>query len=81
MKALSGTFTEKTARLFAAGVDMALHCNGDIGEALEIVSSTPVLQGKALQRADSALAQLRAPEPFDPVDAAAELLRALAVLA
>ena len=81
MKALSGTFAEKTARLFAAGVDMALHCNGDIGEALEIVSSTPVLQGKALQRADSALAQLRAPEPFDPVDAAAELLRALAVLA
>lgn len=81
MKALSGTFAEKTARLFAAGVDIALHCNGDLAEARDVAGASPILAGRALQRADAALAQLRAPEPFDPEDAAAELDRALAVLA
>ena len=31
MKALSGSFTEKCRALFAAGVDIALHCNGSTG--------------------------------------------------
>ena len=33
MKALSGSFTERTQALFAAGVDIALHCNGHLDEA------------------------------------------------
>ena len=81
MKALSGTFHDKTTRLFAAGVDIALHCNGDIGEAEEVAAATPVLAGRALQRAQAALACLGKPQAFDPVDAARKLDEMLAVTA
>ena len=81
MKALSGTFRQKAERLFAAGVDIALHCNGDMRETRDVVSATPLLAGKALRRAEAALDCLRLPDGFDPVDAAAQLDQALAMLA
>ncbi|MGO4388589.1 beta-N-acetylhexosaminidase [Microvirga sp. 2YAF29] len=82
MKALSGTFREKTEAAFAAGVDMALHCNGDMEEMNEVAEGTPVLEGEALRRADAALARIRhEPEPLDPVDARARLDAALAMIA
>ena len=78
MKALSGTFQEKTTRLFAAGCDIALHCSGVIAEAEEVAAATPVLAGRALQRAEAAMALLKAPQAFDPVDAARKLAAMLA---
>ena len=78
MKALSGTFREKAAALFAAGVDIALHCNGNLEESREIVAATPWLEGNSLARAERALAMRHAPKPFDPVDAARKLDAALA---
>ncbi|MBV1707121.1 MAG: beta-N-acetylhexosaminidase [Hyphomicrobiales bacterium] len=71
MKALSGDFATRAAAIFAAGVDVALHCNGDLGELHAVASATPWLQGRARQRAEAALAMISGPKPFDPVEAAA----------
>jgi beta-N-acetylhexosaminidase len=82
MKALSGSFREKTEAAFAAGCDMALHCNGQMEEMAAVAEASPVLEGEALRRAEAALARIRhEPEPLDPVDARARLDAALAMTA
>ena len=73
MKALSGSFADKTRRLFAAGVDIALHCSGDIAEAEQVAANSPLLSGKSLARAQSAMALVHDGLAFDPVDAARQL--------
>jgi beta-N-acetylhexosaminidase len=66
MKALSGDFTQRTRAALDAGCDMALHCNGDMAEMKAVVAGAKLLSGKALRRADAALARIaRVPEPFD----------------
>ena len=81
MKALPGTFAEKSQALFAAGVDIALHCNGDTAEAREVASVAPELAGEAARRVALARGLLRPPTAFDPEEAAAELDRRLAAIA
>ncbi|WP_332060390.1 beta-N-acetylhexosaminidase [Bartonella sp. CB74] len=56
MKALSGNilsenFSDLTRKIFAAGCDIILHCNGNLEEMLAIAHATPFLEGKALERA------------------------------
>src|SRR5260370_610188 len=51
MKALGGSFESRAAALFAAGLDMALHCNGDLAEANAVAAATPELAGASLRRA------------------------------
>ena len=65
MKALSGSFADRTRAAFDAGCDLALHCNGDMAEMAEIAAETPELRGTALRRAESALSSLRAPNAVD----------------
>jgi beta-N-acetylhexosaminidase len=80
MKALSGSFAERTQALFSAGVDMALHCNGQLDEALPVAEASPRLDGKAAERAAKALSRLNEANPqIDPVDARAEVHSALAM--
>ena len=82
MKALPGTFREKAEALFAAGVDIALHCNGERDEAEAVADASPVLSGNAASRVARALAAIGKPRSaFDPVDAAAQLDRLLAATA
>ncbi|GLR88101.1 beta-N-acetylhexosaminidase [Bradyrhizobium iriomotense] len=73
MNALAGTITERTRSIFAAGCDIVLHCNGNIEEMHEVAGQTPELSGKALERANRALATRKAPQPFDRTVARAEL--------
>ncbi len=73
MNALAGSIAERTRAIVAAGCDMVLHCNGDLGEMREVAAETPELSGKALERAKRALASRRAPQAFDRVAARAEL--------
>ena len=82
MNALSGTLGERADAAFAAGCDMGLHCNGRLDEMEAVAAASPVLADDAKRRADAALARLggRA-EPFDPVEARAELDAALARVA
>lgn len=84
MHALTGGFFERSARAFASGVDIALHCNGDLTEAGVVAQVAAPLAGVSLARVERARAQVaeafaRA-EAFDPVDARAELASALAAL-
>lgn len=82
MKALSGSFRDRARALFAAGVDLALHCNGDLSEAGEVAAETPVLAGRSLERAEKALARVAGERlAFDPVEAGAKLAEALASVA
>lgn len=73
MNALAGTIAERTRAIFAAGCDMALHCNGNIEEMREVAGQTPELAGRALERANAALAARKPPQPFDRAAARTEL--------
>ncbi|MBL0405434.1 beta-N-acetylhexosaminidase [Microvirga aerilata] len=82
MHALSGAFRDRAEAAFAAGCDMALHCNGNMEEMTAVAEAAPVLAGEALRRANAALARItHEPEPLDPVDARSRLDAALAMIA
>lgn len=73
MNALSGNIAERTRAIFAAGCDVALHCNGNIEEMRAVAGQTPLLSGRALERANAALGARKAPQPLDREAARAEL--------
>jgi beta-N-acetylhexosaminidase len=73
MNALAGSIAERTRALLAAGCDMVLHCNGKLDEMHDVARETPELSGKALERAERALASRQAPRPFDRLKGRAEL--------
>jgi beta-N-acetylhexosaminidase len=82
MKALSGDFGQRTAALFAAGCDVALHCNGLMVEAKAVAEAAPDLAGRSLERAVSALSWLDRPQTMlDPVEAGKIIDRVLALQA
>ncbi|MGY2050199.1 beta-N-acetylhexosaminidase [Methylobacterium sp. JK268] len=78
MKALSGSFRGRTEAAFRAGIDVALHCNGDRDEMEGVAAAAPILAGAALRRAEAALARRTPPAPFDVTEAAARLEAGLA---
>ena len=57
----------------AAGCDVVLHCNGKLDEMRDVARQAPELSGKALERAEAALAWRKPPLAFDRVAAKAEL--------
>jgi beta-N-acetylhexosaminidase len=66
---LSGTIAERSRAALAAGCDVVLHCNGNLGEMMQVASASPALAGEAAKRADAALSQRAAPEEFDVAEA------------
>ena len=74
MKALGGPFADRAKAALAAGVDVVLHCNGDMSEARSVASVIPELSGEPLRRANAALAAIRSPEPFDAAMAEREFV-------
>ncbi|MFK7902245.1 MAG: beta-N-acetylhexosaminidase [Nitratireductor sp.] len=76
MQALEGDFAERSEACFEAGCDMLLHCNGQMAEMEEIAAICHVLEGDALERAQSALEQISEPDEID-VDALHQELSSL----
>lgn len=73
MKALGGSFRDRTRRIIEAGCDIVLHCNGDMDEMRAVAQAVPELTGKAARRCASALAGRKEPAPgFDRQTAWAE---------
>jgi beta-N-acetylhexosaminidase len=73
MNALAGSIGERSRTLLAAGCDMILHCSGKLDEMQQVAREAPELSGKALARAQQALAARKPPQPFDRAAAKAEL--------
>jgi beta-N-acetylhexosaminidase len=73
MNALAGSIAERTRAIIAAGCDVVLHCNGKLNEMEAVAAETPELAGKALERAERALAARKAPRAFDRAAARADL--------
>jgi beta-N-acetylhexosaminidase len=55
MKALTGSYAERTEKTLAAGCDLALHCNGKMDEMLSVAAHSTPLDGDELRRAQHAL--------------------------
>ena len=60
MQALAGTLADRTARTIAAGVDIALHCKGDMAEMVEVAGAAGRMGPAARVRAEAAVAARRA---------------------
>ncbi len=73
MKALDGTFEQRTQTALKAGCDIILHCNGERAEMDPIIANTPELTGHAATRASAALSHRITPKPFDREQAEATL--------
>lgn len=73
MRALQGSFAERARAAVAAGCDLVLHCNGNMDEMRDIVSATPILSGKALARAERAMAALKPAKAFVVAEAQARV--------
>jgi beta-N-acetylhexosaminidase len=56
MQALAGTLGDRTERTIAAGVDIALHCKGDLAEMVEVADAAGVMGPASLARAEAAIA-------------------------
>jgi beta-N-acetylhexosaminidase len=73
MGALDGPMRERVACAFAAGCDMALHCDGDAAAMQAVAEAAPRLTGAALARARAAEAARGIPDAFDAAQADAAL--------
>ncbi len=65
MKAMKGSFAERTRDALAAGCDVVLHCNGDMKEMQGVAEGVSQLSGKSLERAKSAMIKVGQPKNFD----------------
>lgn len=59
MNALSGDFSVRTQTAFAAGCDVVLHCNGDLGQMHDVSGAMIHLEGNAERRAFSAMKRIQ----------------------
>ena len=73
MKALTGSIAGKCGQALAAGCDVILHCNGELGEMEQVAAAAGVLKGRALRRARAALKSARKPQAYDIRAALADL--------
>lgn len=68
MKALGGSFEERTKACLTAGCDLVLHCNGDIDEMQAVAKEAVALTGASLERTEKALSMRTDPERIDLED-------------
>ena len=79
MGALSGGFGERAAAALAAGCDVALHCNGQSEEMIEVAAAATALGSDATRRLTAASARVAGPASVDAAALTADLDDLLAV--
>ena len=60
MNALKGPYDKRAAAIIDAGLDIVLHCNGELEQARAVASAAPPLSGSSLRRAKAALGRISA---------------------
>ena len=65
MKALAGGFAERARDSIAAGCDVVLHCDGDLGAMHQVAAALPPLSDQAAVRWAQASFLIVEPEPVD----------------
>ncbi|WP_336279057.1 beta-N-acetylhexosaminidase [Bartonella sp. CB175] len=85
MKALSGStfsvsLSDLTRKIFAAGCDIVLHCNGNLEEMLAVAHAASFLKGKSLERAYSACTKVLQFDKSDETDLREEFSNLLAFI-
>jgi beta-N-acetylhexosaminidase len=75
------SFRARAEAVFAAGSDIALHCNGKMPEMEAVAAGSPRLTAAAKARFDRAIAITRTQAPFSMADAEACLADVLALVA
>ena len=78
MKALQGPLEDRAGGAFAAGIDVVLHCNGELDEMLAVAEAAPALAGPSLARFERAQQCLKPPQAFDVARAEALLAEVMA---
>lgn len=73
MKALQGSLVENTRASLAAGMDLILHCNSEMGEMQQVAQETGTFTSAAQTRADAALNKRISPDIIDISALEAEL--------
>ncbi|MDQ0320194.1 beta-N-acetylhexosaminidase [Pararhizobium capsulatum DSM 1112] len=79
MNALAGDIETRARGIFAAGLDLVLHCHGIMDEMLAVAKVAPVLKGDALRRTRAAEAGFRTPDGSDEQALREEFARLFAV--
>jgi beta-N-acetylhexosaminidase len=80
MNALKGSYEQRAAAIIEAGLDIVLHCNGELEQARAVASAAPALSGPSLSRAKAALAAIAPPQPFDADEGEREFAAVKAML-
>ncbi len=73
MQALKGGLDRRADAALAAGCDLVLHCNGDMGEMEAVAAACSPLSEAARARLGRAESMRRPPQPLDREDARARL--------
>nr|WP_325169329.1 beta-N-acetylhexosaminidase [Azospirillum agricola] len=81
MNALDGGVAERARSVLAAGMDIVLHCNGDLAEMRAVAAVVPPMDDAALERWARARAMAGRPQPADPQELSARLAALLGPLA
>lgn len=80
MKALSGSMAELAANCREAGIDLVLHCSGNLQEMQAVAAGAGRLSGLSQSRCAAAMARLLPRQSFDRLQAEARLAALLALV-